>query len=183
MPTLLATNCSFEMLGAHHCAWIDYAKIPECMVYDAESKTAWSILDGVPLWTNTIAVLSGVADKRKTRMPQIESGIGPMVSLRLISGFGSARFPAQVLCLFSSMNIVPAYMAAPPLEIRQFVLLTAQGERYQIKLPKDLNNSMFGQQFWLHNSGKLVICQPEPPSEHSPQGQFHVIVAELNNRP
>jgi hypothetical protein len=61
-PTLLATNCSFEMLGVHRCALIARNGTPaswlEGVVYDAESKTAWNILDGVPLWTNTIAVLS-----------------------------------------------------------------------------------------------------------------------------
>jgi hypothetical protein len=116
-------------------------------------------------------------------MPQAASGIGPTVSLRLVPGFGSTRFSAQVLCLFSSINLVPAYMMAhsPDFwQLRQIVLLTAQGERYQVKLPKDVSDSVFGQEFWLHNSGKLVICQPEPPSEHSPQGQFHLIVAELH---
>ncbi len=181
MPTLLATNCSFEILGAHYCALIDYGKIPECIVYDAESKTAWNVLDGVPLWTNTIAVLGGT-DKRKTNMPQIESDSGPMVSLRLVPGFGSTRFPAQVLCLFSSMNVVSANMLATP-DFRQFVLLTAQGNRYQIKLPKNVSDLLFGQQFWLHNSGKFVMCQPESPNNSS-KGQFHLIIAELlNNRP
>jgi hypothetical protein len=183
MPTLLATNCNFEMLGEDHCAWIGYDKVPEGMVYDTQSKTAWNILEGIPIWTNTIVVLSDVVDKHKTHIPQIESGIAPMVSLRLIPGFGSARFPAQVLCLFSSINVVPAYMAPPLSDFWQFVLLTAQGERYQIKLPKDLSDSVSGQQFWLHNSGKLVVCQPEPPSGSFPKAQFHLIVAELSSRP
>jgi hypothetical protein len=195
-PTLLATNSSFEMLGTHRCAWIARnetpATWPEAMVYDAESKTAWNILEGVSPETNTIAnsgggtnrpdllihpkPISGYAGKL-----EMASGIGPMVAVKLVPGFGSTRFSAQVLCLCSSSHMVPAYMIPPPV-VRQLILLTAQGERCQIKLPKDENDLVFGRQFWLHNSGKLVVCQSEPPSEHSPQGQFHMIVVELNNR-
>jgi hypothetical protein len=179
-PTLLATNCSFEMLGDRRCAVItrnEMSKsLPESIVYDAKSKTAWNIFDGIPLWTNTIAVLGAHS------WPQTTSGIGPMVSLRLTPGFGSARFPAQVLSLFSSMNIVSANMPPSP-EFRQFILLTGQGERYQIKLPKNVSDLIFGRQFWVHNSGKLVVCEPEPPLNNSPKEQFHLLIAELFNRP
>jgi hypothetical protein len=184
-PILLATNCSFEMLGDRRCALITRNEmpksLPEGVVYDAETKTAWNILDGVPLWTNTIAAFSG-ADEHRMSMPQTSSGIGQRVSLRLVPGFGSPRFPAQALCLFSSMNIVPDNMPFSP-AMRQFVLLTAQGDRYQIKLSKSVSDLVFGQSFWLHNSGKLVVCQSEPTKNNSPARQFHLIIAELLNRP
>jgi hypothetical protein len=185
-PVRLATNCDFELLGEHRCALLARnglpASCPQGLVYDIESNSAWNILDGDPMWTNTTAALSGAGDKPKTPMPQM-NGISPMVSLRLVPGFGSARYPARVLCMFSSMNVVPDYMTPRSPESRLFILLTAQGERYQIKLPKDLGDLMFEREFWLHNSGKLVICHPEPPSENSPHGQFHLIVATLDHQP
>jgi len=187
IPTLLATNCSFEMLGAHRCALIArseaLASWPEAVVYDAESKRAWNILDGVQTGRTQLPDQGVGADKTNRPIyPESISGTGPMVAVKMVPGFGSDRFPTLALCLCSSSHVVPQNMLPPPV-VRQIILLTAQGERFQVELPKNVSDLIFGQEFWLHNSGKLVVCQSEPPQNNSPTGQFHLIIAELLKRP
>ncbi len=178
-PTLLATNCSFEMLGGQHCALLVHdhfpASVPEAMVYDVESNAAWDVLDGVPLRSEIEAQVGGGADRLGTAGGRVASGAGPMVAFRLIPGFGSARYPAEALCLCSTANVVPANVIPPPVQ-RMTVLLTAQGRRYQINLPPDLCDLLSGQS-WLHNSGKLIFARPETATAN--QGQLHLFVADL----
>ena len=179
-PTLLATNCRFEMLGDQHCALLVHdlfpASVPEALVYDAESNAAWNVLDGVPLRSEIEAQAGGGVDRLGTADGRVASGAGPMVAFQLISGFGSARYPAEALCLCSTANVVPANMIPPPVQ-RMTVLLTAKGRRYQINLPPDLRDLLSGQ-FWLHNSGKLIFARPETAPEN--RGQLHLFVADLH---
>jgi hypothetical protein len=179
IPTLLATNCSFEMMGDQHCALLVHdlfpASMPEALVYDAESNAAWNVLDGVPLRSEIKAQVGGGADRLGTAGGRVASGAGQMVAFRLIPGFSSARYPAEALCLCSTANVVPANVIPPPVQ-RMTVLLTAQGRRYQINLPPDLRDLLSGQ-FWLHNSGKLVFARPETAPVN--RGQLHLFVADL----
>ena len=186
-PKLLANNCRFEMLGEHRCALIGRNDRPESLsesvVYDADSQTAWNIFDGVSLGTNTMAAFDGDADKRRAHAGlQPYSGCIPTISLRLVSGFGSTRFPAQVLFVYYSTKGESAHMLLTP-AVRQYVLLTAQGNRYQIKLPNKIGDLASAQHFWLHNSGTLIMCQSESASNNSPKGQFHLLLAKLLNQP
>jgi len=83
---------------------------------------------------------------------------------RLFPGFGSERYAAEVLCLCSTANIVTDNMIPPPVQ-RMTVLLTAQGCRYQINLPSAIRDSdSLLNDSWLHNSGKLIVCQYENTS-------------------
>jgi hypothetical protein len=178
-PILLATNCSFEVLGGQHCALLVHnlfpASVPEALVYDAESNAAWNILDGVPLRLEIEAQAGGGADRLGTVGERVASGAGPMVAFRLIPGFGSARYPVEALCLCSTANVVPANVIPPPVQ-RMTVLLTAQGRRYQINLSPDLRDLLLGQS-WLHNSGKLIFARPETAPAN--RGQLHLFVADL----
>jgi hypothetical protein len=190
--TLLATNyafnSNFQMLGEHHCVLLNQnaslRSVPEAMVYDVKSHAEWNVFDGSPLWSEIITTFGGDVTntdakiRRQSYFSGSNSGIGPMVSLRLVRGFGSALYPAKVLCLCSTINITTDY-AIPTIPRRSIILLTAQGNRYEIKLPKSVNDLAFDQQFWLHNSGKLIFTQLEPASKNLPRGQLHVYVADL----
>lgn len=177
-PTLLATNCSFELLGSQHCAVLVRnhfpAAAPEALVYDVKSNAAWNVLDGVPAWSQITARV-GATNRLGTTPEMLASGIGPMVAFRLISGFGSARYPAEVLCLCSTEHIVPENAIPPPVR-HMAILLTAQGRRYQVNLPPGMQDSLLGG-LWLHNSGKLIICQNENPAGN--RAQLHLYVADL----
>jgi hypothetical protein len=178
-PRLLATNCRFEMLGGQHCVLLVRnqfpASEPEALVYDAELNAAWNVLDDVPLRSEIETQAGGGADRLGTAGGRVASGAGPMVAFRLIPGFGSERYPAEVLCLCSTAHAVPANMIPPPVQ-RMTVLLTAQGRRYQMNLPPDLSD-LLPDQFWLHNSGKLILARPETTLANL--GQLHLFVADL----
>jgi hypothetical protein len=168
------------MLGGQRCALLVHnqfpAAAPEAFVYDVESNAAWNVLDGVPLRSEIMARVGG-ADRHETAGGMVASGAGPMVAFRLFPGFGSERYAAEVLCLCSTANIVTDNMIPPPVQ-RMTVLLTAQGCRYQINLPSAIRDSdSLLNDSWLHNSGKLIVCQYENTSGN--RGQLHLYVADL----
>lgn len=178
-PILVANNCrDFEMLGDQRCALLVRnhfpAAAPEALVYEVKSNAAWNVLDGVPLQSE-IAARVGATNRLGMAPGMLASGIGPMVAFRLIPGFGSVRFPSEVLCLCSTEHIVPDYAIPPPVQ-RMMVLLTAQGRRYEINLPRDMRDWSLTDS-WLHNSGRLIICQYEKTP--STRRQLHLYVADL----
>lgn len=179
-PILVATNCSFEMLSDRRCALLLHnqflGSMAEALVYDVESSAAWNVLDGVPLQAAIMSRLSDAARLGTIDLPgKAASGMGPMIAFQLIPGFGSARYPAEVLCLCSTAHVVPANLIPPRVQ-RVAVLLTAQGSRYQINLPASMRKLSLNDS-WLHNSGKLIIGEYKNTSKN--RGQLHLYVANL----
>ena len=178
-PWLLGRNCSFEMLGGQHCALLGNNRFPEsapeALVCDIESNTAWNILDGVPLWS-AIMARADSGSRHGTDDGPYASGVGRRVTLSLIPGFGSTAYGEKVLCLCSTINVVPANASPPPAQ-RISVLLTAQGRRYQINFPPSSREWLLTHS-WLHNSGKVIVCQQEYTAGQP--GQLHLYVADLH---
>lgn len=160
-PQLLATNSDdFEMLGDQRCVLLvqnrNSSAAPELFAYDAVSNCMWNVLEGVSPRTNAVTN-AGNTNKFGAEFPRMASGMGPMTAYRLIPGFGSARYPARVLCLCSTSGIIPQNMMPPPVQKVQ-ILLTDEGRRYQIHLPPELRDVFFDHP-WLHNSGKMIISE------------------------
>lgn len=177
-PWLLATNCSFEMLGGQRCALLVYnglpATVPQALVYDAESNTAWDVLDGVPSRSGIPAPVGG-AEGHGTAGWIATSETGPMVPSRMIPGFGSKDYAAKVLCLCSTEHDFADNVIPPPVQTMR-IMLTAQGRRYQINFPPGTRHWCWDHS-WLHNSGKLIVCQYD--NDLMNRKPFHVYVTDL----
>ncbi len=185
-PVLLETNQSrlfnnkCVVLGRRRCVFLSRINptndVAEAMVYDVGSKTAWNVLDATPLLSmvqNSFLQKNGAAHSGY-------SGIGPSLSIRFVPGFGSAHYQDCVLCLYSAYVIPPDNMR--PIEgKRMAVLVTADGNRYEIKLPADpmddLRFSVSSGRSWLHKSGKLIVREDATPSNSGKR--WHVYAIDL----
>jgi hypothetical protein len=183
-PILVATNCTFEILGERDCVLLNSREtpLPEALVYDGQSQGKWNVFEGVPEWLKIIDAFDGVADEHGfyggpkpataiTNKPSFESGIGRICGVHLIPGSGAPPFPAMVMCECSCY--VPGR-----LQTKLFVLINARGERYQINLPDNLQNRAF-ENPWLDNSGKLVFKQYDQSPGTSCLKHVRITVADL----
>jgi hypothetical protein len=162
-PILLATNCKFELVGERGCVWTEFrpnALLPDAFFYDVEAKSEWNVFADLPIWSRMESALGNTN-------AYAGFNAGPMSSLRLIAGFGSARYSGEVLCAFTQTGIVADNFRPLPVQ-RINMLLTADGRRYKINLPASVREFPMSQA-WLHKSGKLIIGK----DEFTPGGQVH----------
>jgi hypothetical protein len=162
-PRLLAEKPeSFEPLGKRF--WVfatsdqsESKKSSEAFVYDSDTRRAWNVLDSVqrlPALDPEIAQKNYIQDA---------------MTVRLVRGFGSSRYPALVASLFfhSRFDLRANTPSTERLsqQWHRAVLLSAQGVRCTADIPQTVSAR---EKLWLHNSGKLLVGQ-DNGSEGAPE--------------
>jgi len=86
------------------------------------------------------------------------------MGVRLIRGFGSSRYAAAVLSLFSESRgpavdraFVPPSERVPTQHWYAAILLSGQGTRCKVEIA----NLDYSASHWLHNSGKLLTARDD----------------------
>jgi hypothetical protein len=161
-PQLLAEEpAGFEILGKRRVAYVtsregvNNTRSSDAFVYDVETGQYWNILDDIdrlPKLDGDIAQKSYVSDT---------------MAVRLIRGFGSSRYAATVLSLFShsrfdvrvgalSARVLPTERM-PTQQWHSAMLLSEQGTGCTVEIANlDLSAGL-----WLHNSRKLVTARDD----------------------
>jgi hypothetical protein len=161
-PQLLAEEpAGFELLGKQRVAYVtsregmNNTRSSDAFVYDVEAGQYWNVLDGIE------------------RLPKLDADIAQKsylsdtMAVRLIRGFGSSRYAAAVLSLFS-LTRFDMRAAAPSARVlptermltqqwHAAILLSEQGTRCTVEMA----NLDFSASLWLHNSGKLLTARDE----------------------